>query len=257
MLEIEIIEVSVTQMGFALMLKPPEHEEVVPIFIGPLETYSISSALENQKLERPLTHDLMKEAFVSMGYQVARIVVDDFRGGTFFAKLYIENGKGQGVEIDSRPSDAIAMAIRFGAPIFMSESVYDATAVHIEHIKDKIDKLTSRDENEPTLNELLDVFNAGILSSGEGNRRSDIIQSLIDDFNHAPQERKPQAHSTVTSDKNKDLRSKVEVLKQMLHAAVKRENYEEAAKIRDELVSIKRMKPPKKKNRSKKKKASS
>ena len=253
MLEIEIIEVSVTQMGFALMLKPPEREKVVPIFIGPLETYSISSALENQKLERPLTHDLMKEAFSSMGYQVVRIVVDDFKVGTFFAKLYIENEKGQGIEIDSRPSDAIAMAIRFGAPIFMSESVYDATAVHIDHIKDKIDKLINRDDDNPLLDDLADIFSVDFSSNVE-KRTSDILQSLIDDFNHTPQERKPKIHSSSRPSKNKNLQSKVEVLKQMLRTAVKSENYEEAAKIRDELVCLKKIKPTKKKSIPRKKK---
>ena len=61
MLEVRIVEVSVTRMGFAIVLKPLTRSRVVPIFIGPLETYSISSALDGQESERPLTHDLMKK----------------------------------------------------------------------------------------------------------------------------------------------------------------------------------------------------
>ncbi len=236
MLEIEIVEVSVTQMGFAIILKPPGREKVVPIFIGPLETYSISNALENQERERPLTHDLMKNILDGAHHKITRILVDDFRNGTFFAKLYIRDTKGNDIEIDARPSDAIAMAIRFNAPIFMSEYVYETTAINIEHIKDRIDKLASSDASDQILAELSNILNIGVVSDEE-KKTNDILKSLIDDFSHTTKKKQIKLKRS-----NQKSKSKADVLKQMLKVAVKDENYEEAAKIRDELLLIKKIK---------------
>ena len=252
MLEIEIIEVSVTQMGFALMLKPPGKEKIVPIFIGPLETYSISSALENQKLERPLTHDLMRETLAKMGCRISRVMVDDFKNGTFFAKLNIENTKGENIQIDSRPSDAIAMAVRFRAPIFMSESVYDATAIDVNQVKEKINKLSDETEMGPTLDELSDVLNTDFITEDE-KKATDVLQNLINEFNSPPGEKRAKgakgSKNRPAPKSDKEMNSKAEVLKQMLRTAVDREKYEEAAEIRDELIAIRSRKKSNKKRK--------
>ena len=258
MLEIEIIEVSVTQMGFALMLRPPGKEKIVPIFIGPLETYSISSALENQKLERPLTHDLMRETLAKMGCRISRVMVDDFKNGTFFAKLNIENTKGESIQIDSRPSDAIAMAVRFRAPILMSESVYDATAIDVNQVKEKINKLSDETEMGPTLDELSDALNTDFITEDD-KKATDVLQNLINDFNSPPGEKRAKeakgakgakgAKSRPAPKSDKEMSSKMEVLKQMLRTAIDRENYEEAAEIRDELIAIRSQKRSSKKRK--------
>ena len=231
MLEIEIIEVSVTQMGFALMLKPPTREKVVPIFIGPLETYSISSALEGQKFERPLTHDLLKTILKSIDHSIEKIYIDDFRSGTFFAKLYIEAAAEPGnyIEIDSRPSDAIALALRFKAPIFMAEHVYEQTAIDISLLKEKVkgNDLLSSDES---------------LADEE---KDELIQSIIDEFGEPPElpirpgkKSVKEAESEKASETGAEFKSREEVLKQMLNVAISQENYEEAARLRDEISQL-------------------
>lgn len=220
MLEIEIIEVSVTQMGFALMLKPPSKEKVVPVFIGPLETYSISGALEGQKLERPLTHDLAKTMLQNLDQEVQKIVIDDFKEGTFYAKLYLAPAEKEteAIEIDCRPSDAIALALRFQAPIYMLEHVYDATSIDTNLIKEK----TKADD--------------------KSDEKGEIIQNIIDEFGAPPVEKPRNIKRTDerrSSDQEGDkYLTKEEVLQQMLKTAISKEDYEEAARIRDEISKL-------------------
>ena len=131
----------------------------------------------------------MKNILDSAHHKITRILVDDFRNGTFFAKLYIRNTKGNDIEIDARPSDAIAMAIRFNAPIFMSKHVYETTAINIEHIKDRIDKLASIDASDQILTELSNILNTSVISDEE-KKTSDILKNLIDDFSHTSKKNK-------------------------------------------------------------------
>jgi hypothetical protein len=96
----------------------------VPILIGRFEALSISIALNDEQTERPLTHDLMKIMLDRLSIRIDRVVVDDLWRETFYAKIFLSRN-GEEIEIDSRPSDAIALAVRYRAPIYMSESVVD------------------------------------------------------------------------------------------------------------------------------------
>jgi bifunctional DNase/RNase len=98
----------------------------VPILIGPFEALSITMAIENESPPRPLTHDLMKTFIEKLGASVEKALVDDLWNEVFYAKVYLSQND-QLIEIDSRPSDAIALAIRFKAPIYMSESIIEST----------------------------------------------------------------------------------------------------------------------------------
>lgn len=97
---------------------------VVPIVIGPFEAHAIVAALNDEIPQRPLTHDLMRNILTRLGVSVDRVVIDDLWQGTFYAKIYLLHGDEE-VEVDSRPSDAIALALRFRAPIYMAESVLE------------------------------------------------------------------------------------------------------------------------------------
>lgn len=97
----------------------------VPIVIGPFEAHAIVMALNDEVPQRPLTHDLMRNILMRLGVSVDRVVIDDLWQGTFYAKIYLLHGDEE-IEIDSRPSDAIALALRFRAPIYMVESVLEA-----------------------------------------------------------------------------------------------------------------------------------
>lgn len=95
-----------------------------PIFIGPFETLAIQMALEGTSPERPLTHDLLKSSIDRLGGTVERIIIDDLWQGTFYAKVSVAQ-KDTVMDIDARPSDAIALALRTRSPIYMAEHVIE------------------------------------------------------------------------------------------------------------------------------------
>jgi len=98
----------------------------LPIWIGVFEAEAISKGLEGVVTLRPMTHDLMKQVLDTFQVSVNRVVIHDLKGNTFYANLYL-NVDGKELIVDSRPSDAIALAVRVKAPIFVSESVIEAT----------------------------------------------------------------------------------------------------------------------------------
>jgi bifunctional DNase/RNase len=107
-----------------VLLRDPSGEITVPIWIGQSEALAIASELEGVKPPRPMTHDLLRNVIQQMGFHVARIVVNDLKDNTFFAVVFLEKD-GKEIEIDSRPSDAIALALRAGAPILVHRKVID------------------------------------------------------------------------------------------------------------------------------------
>jgi bifunctional DNase/RNase len=109
--------------AYALILKEVNGERRLPIIIGASEAQSIALEMEGIKPPRPLTHDLMKNIIGAFGGELHDIIIDELREGTFYAKLNIDSQV-----IDSRPSDAIALAVRFGAQIYVSAAVMDEAA---------------------------------------------------------------------------------------------------------------------------------
>ncbi len=105
-----------------MILKEVASDKAVPIWIGLLEATAIASELENIKFSRPMTHDLLKNIMELMETQVTKVEVCDLRDNTYFALIYL-NRAGTEVTIDARPSDAIALALRAKAPIFVAEVV--------------------------------------------------------------------------------------------------------------------------------------
>ncbi|RLA89841.1 MAG: bifunctional nuclease family protein [Deltaproteobacteria bacterium] len=105
-----------------LLLKDLEEKEVLPIWIGLLEAGAIAMELDNIQFSRPMTHDLLKNILNSLDVKVEKIEVNDLRNNTFFATIHLIY-KGNELLIDSRPSDAIALALRTKSPIYVSEEV--------------------------------------------------------------------------------------------------------------------------------------
>jgi hypothetical protein len=97
----------------------------LPILIGPYEAQAISLPLEGTRPDRPMTHDLLRNVIDRFNASLDRVVIDDLWNTIYYAKLYLRKGDEE-LEIDARPSDAIAMAVRFEAPIFVSEGILDA-----------------------------------------------------------------------------------------------------------------------------------
>jgi hypothetical protein len=110
-----------------VLLREQAGDRVLPIYIGPEEAKAIALALERVPVPRPMTHDLFRDTVVALGASVTRVTVTELRDRTFFAELELEI-EGRTVRISSRPSDAIALAVRVEAPIFASEEVLDEAA---------------------------------------------------------------------------------------------------------------------------------
>ncbi|MHB8109487.1 MAG: bifunctional nuclease family protein [Syntrophorhabdaceae bacterium] len=121
-----------------VLLKDSDEKDVLPIWIGLLEASSIATALENIETPRPMTHDLIKNMLDSLGVRIMKIEVNDLKDNTYYALIHLDVNKKRMV-IDSRPSDAIAIALRTSAPIFVEESVIQRSAkVDLTQKSDKI-----------------------------------------------------------------------------------------------------------------------
>lgn len=124
LVELEVIDVVPMEEGPAVLLSPKNEKVVVPVFVGDFEANAIKLKLARQQPPRPMTHDLLDTTIKALGGKVTRVVIDDLKGGTFLGKLSLEQG-GKLIELDARPSDCIALALRAGAPIFAAKSVVD------------------------------------------------------------------------------------------------------------------------------------
>ncbi|MBN1679326.1 MAG: bifunctional nuclease family protein [Anaerolineae bacterium] len=125
---IDSIRVSLMSQLRIVVLKDPISGKYLPIFIGPCEAEAIAVKLQNMAPERPLTHDLLRSMVSEMGGEVKHIVVNDLRQDTFYAQIVVEQN-GQTRNIDSRPSDAIALAVRLDVSIYVEESVMERAGV--------------------------------------------------------------------------------------------------------------------------------
>jgi bifunctional DNase/RNase len=107
-----------------IILRDEEGQRVLPIWVGIFEANAIALQIENIATPRPMTHDLLRNVIQDLNASVQKIVVCDLKENTFYALIYVD-ANGETVAIDSRPSDAIALALRTSAPIFVEESVID------------------------------------------------------------------------------------------------------------------------------------
>jgi len=109
-----------------IILKSVEGDQAVPIWIGLLEATSIASALRDIKFDRPMTHDLFKKFIDNLEMAVSKVEVCDLKDNTFYARIYFVS-KDKSFDMDARPSDAIAIALRFGAPIYVDDKIFEGS----------------------------------------------------------------------------------------------------------------------------------
>lgn len=179
--------------AYALLLKEMYGIRRIPIIIGAYEAQSIALELEGIKPPRPLTHDLLANIIKNLHAVVNEVVITELRENTFFAKIVFEIS-GMTNDVDSRPSDAIALAVRLGVPIFITEKVMDIASF-----------VPSSEEQK----EMKDEYD----------------DSLDDDMD----DNKPEEQSSNPSD------MKIASLQDQLRDAIEKEDYERAAKLRDEI----------------------
>jgi len=126
-IQLTVLGLSASPAGnnaYALILKEIDGRRRLPIVIGTFEAQSIALEMEGYVPPRPMTHDLLKNCLDTAGLQLEEVLINDLKEGTFYSKLVIN-----GFEVDARPSDAIAMAVRYDAPIFVDESIMEEASV--------------------------------------------------------------------------------------------------------------------------------
>jgi bifunctional DNase/RNase len=185
LLPAEVWTVAKTDRGNAVLVKPLDLEEAVPIFIGTSEAQNILLGMGDVDIPRPLTHDLFLNTLEMMGGTLKQIEIHSLIDGTFYANIIITKDK-QTITIDGRPSDALALAVRKAAPVFIEETIVKETAI----------TLANQEQTEPPKAE-------------------------------EPVEGKLAEESSALAQLQKDLAK-----------AVEEENYEEAAKLRDEITQL-------------------
>jgi bifunctional DNase/RNase len=145
---IEGIRVSLMNYQRVVILKEKDADRYLPIWIGPAEADAIAVRLQEVAVARPLTHDLLRSVLDALGAQVSCIVVNDLSNDTFYARIVLEID-GRSLEIDSRPSDAIALAVRVQVPIYADESVLEKAGVFLDKEAEEAAAKEGAAEGEP------------------------------------------------------------------------------------------------------------
>ncbi len=135
-----------------VILKVKETNRFLPIWIGSSEADSIALKLQDIPVARPLTHDLLQSTIATLGATVSRIVVSDLTDDTFFAKIVLQVN-GSSLEVDSRPSDALALAVRAEAPIFAHDEVIERAAVQMDEEGNPVSTQEEEEESPQPLRE--------------------------------------------------------------------------------------------------------
>ncbi len=125
-----------------VILKGENDKSIIPIWIGIFEAHSIISELERVEPPRPMTHDLMKNILEKLDIKIEKVIIDDLNNNTFFATIYLSQDE-KTITIDSRPSDAIAIAIRADSPIYVSSLVLEKSAINLSENQKSEDALKS------------------------------------------------------------------------------------------------------------------
>ncbi|NHQ59929.1 bifunctional nuclease family protein [Chlorobium sp. BLA1] len=191
-LQVDILGLSTsphTNGAYALILYELEGKRKLPIIIGGFEAQAIALKLENIKPPRPFTHDLFKNIADAFHLHVNEIIIDELHNETFYAKVVCEVN-GEVHEIDARPSDAIAIAVRFNAPLFVTEEIMNEAGIREEQKEEGEEEIPAEAEEEMPL-----------------------VSSSLD--------------------------ARLDELQNALNEAISNENYEEAARLRDELSRLK------------------
>ncbi len=155
---IDSIRVSLMDQNRVVVLKDAANDRYLPIWIGPCEADAITIELQDQPIKRPLTHDLLKTVINEMGGKVVHILINDLRNDVYYARVLVTMGERQ-IEIDSRPSDAIALAVRVKVPIFVADTVMDRAAIREEEdVERESPAPFSEEMDEPRLSAFADFL---------------------------------------------------------------------------------------------------
>jgi len=159
MLDMKVTQLTVdpmTNIPIVILKDVASEKEAVPIWIGLSEASAIATELEKIALERPMTHDLLKNIIGEVGVRVDRVEVHDFKDDIFYATIYLVGVDGKEIEVDSRPSDALALALRTGARICVARKVIDSARLMDKRPDIAAAEAAAAGEEEPGILEQLD-----------------------------------------------------------------------------------------------------
>jgi uncharacterized protein len=225
--EAEIWTVAQTDQGNVVLVRPKDSEVAVPIFIGQLETQSILIGMGGVEVPRPLTHDLVVSLLGSLGVEISRVEIHDLREGTFFARLILRFQE-RDIVVDSRPSDAIGIAVRALCPVFIAESVVEEAGISVNLVAGM--RGTEGESNlfgEPRFERPSEGP-----PEGGGESRTSGESAAGSPASGSPAGGSPPLPAAASSDK------RTERLRAELEKAISEEDYERAATIRDKLKEL-------------------
>ncbi len=156
------IRVSLISHQWLVMLKEDDDERYLPIWIGPYEANAIAIKLQGAQMARPMTHDLLRSCLKTIGITISHILVTALLNDTFYAEIVLDKD-GEMLKIDSRPSDAIALAVRAAAPIFVAEEVMDRAGIEPELPYDSDPLLSDGDDKLSPFTEFFESLDLGDL----------------------------------------------------------------------------------------------
>jgi uncharacterized protein len=142
--EVKIYSIATSLTESIIFLDETDGTRILPIWIGPMEAQAIAIRLSGYPSPRPMTHDLLFSVIKTFGRRVASVTISDIVENTYYSHLSLLDAAGDELRVDARPSDAIAMAVRFGCPIYISERVFGKTQVLSKPItEDEVSKFKS------------------------------------------------------------------------------------------------------------------
>ncbi len=175
MLTVEVSHIFLSNVGFVVLLKSSNDERSLPIFIGAAEAQAIAIALNDVTMPRPLTHDLLKNLLDFLECRLMRVEVSDVKEGTFFARLILDRD-GNRLTMDCRPSDAIALALRCGAPMAVSQKVIEEAGRVFE--EEDLEETSGEGEESNTGSHSSDTLKTP--SGGKSRSPLDSLQSELE-----------------------------------------------------------------------------
>ena len=202
-IKLEILGLSSSQSqsgSFALVLGEVEGDRRLPIIIGMFEAQAIAIEIEKVRPSRPMTHDLFRAIGNDLNFTVEEIIISNLKEGVFFAQIMITDGI-KHIAVDSRPSDAIAIGLRFDAPIYTYEHILSEAGIVVEDTEEEQEEGESEEVSSETSEAVVETS-----EKGKTKKPSSDLKSLS-----------------------------LDKLNEMLNEAIENEDYEKAARIRDEL----------------------
>ena len=202
-IKLEILGLSSSQSqsgSFALVLGEVEGDRRLPIIIGMFEAQAIAIEIEKVRPSRPMTHDLFRAIGNDLNFTVEEIIISNLKEGVFFAQIMITDGI-KHIAVDSRPSDAIAIGLRFDAPIYTYEHILSEAGIVVEDTEEEQEESESEEDSSETSEAIVETS-----EKGKTKKPSSDLKSLS-----------------------------LDKLNEMLNEAIENEDYEKAVRIRDEL----------------------